>query len=209
MSFQGDFTRENNIKNNKAEWNVNSLNTGIPNIWEGSLTDYLLLRDEHTLNENKETLGFGVKLMETGDHYKLSERASKYTILILVLNFLAFLIFEMKSKVKIHIVQYLLVGLSICLFYLLLLSISEYVGFHWAYLLTATIISTIIFYYTKGIFCKTKPAVIISSLIAILYTYVYIILKLTDSALITGTIGLTLILIAVMSLTKDLNKQQE
>jgi inner membrane protein len=206
INFDGDFARENSSNNNISHWKVNSLNTGIPSLWEGDLADYVNLNQ--LKSNQRETLGFGIKLIQSGDHYKLSDRASKYTILVLVLNFLALLIFEMRSKIKIHIIQYLLIGLSICLFYLLLLSISEYVGFELSYLIASLVISGLIFFYSKGIFTHLKPAFILTSLIGLLYVYVYITLKLSDSALITGTIGLTIIMSVVMQFTKDLNKNQ-
>ncbi len=92
---------------------------------------------------------FGVELLSILDAYRYVERSIKYGVLFLVLVFTTFFLFEVTARQKIHPFQYLMVGAALCLFYLLLLSISEFIGFGWAYLIAAVASTLLITWYCR------------------------------------------------------------
>lgn len=88
------------------------------------------------------------------------------------------------NKTRIHALQYLLVGLALCLFYSLLLSFSEHVGFNPAYLLSSALTIILVGGYMFGITKKKKPSLIMSGLLAILYIYIFVLIQLETFALL-------------------------
>ena len=100
---------------------------------------------------------FGVELFRSVDHYQKATRSSKYAVLFIFLTFLVFFLLEIFSKQKLHAIQYLLVGFSMILFYLLLLSLSEHIPFWGAYGIASVTVVTMITGYIKGVL-KNKTA---------------------------------------------------
>ena len=96
------------------------------------------------LNEAK----LGVELLLPIDHYQKSMRSVKYAILFIALNFIIFLFIELKSKTRIHPFQYSLVAFALLIFYALLTSIGEQIGFNWAYLISAVAVTLLISWYS-------------------------------------------------------------
>jgi inner membrane protein len=90
----------------------------------------------------------GVSLLSSVDHYRQSDRAVKYGILFLTLTFVTYFLFEMLTKSWLNPFHYILVGGALCLFYLLLLSFSEVIGFMWAYLISSVATSALIGWFT-------------------------------------------------------------
>ena len=119
-------------------------------------------------------------------------------MLVILLTFIGVLFVEMTRKKNIHAFQYLLVGLALILFYSLLVSISEHLSFGLAYLIAAVMTTTLITAYIYGAIRIRGTALCIGGLLAILYTYVYVLLQLETYALLAGSIGLFVILAAVM-----------
>ena len=148
---------------------------------------------------------FGVKLLLPVDEYQKTMRSAKYGILFVILTFVAFFFVEILDRRRIHPIQYLLVGFAICLFYLLLLSISEHVSFNWAYLIGGGIILTLITFYVRYVFQNLRLTVLFSGVLALLYGFFYSLLQLEDYSLLLGSFGLLLILGAVMYLTRHVN----
>ena len=132
-------------------------------------------------------------------------RSAKYAILIILLLFAVIFFTEMMEKSRIHVLQYLLVGLALCLFYSLLLSISEHVGFNMAYLISAVLTIGLVGGYMLGIIKKKKPAFIMSGLLSVLYIYIFILIQLETFALLAGSLGLFVILAAVMYFSKKID----
>ena len=187
-SFIGIFSPESTIDNEqfKATWNILSFNREIPETW----TD-----------ENFADLGnnsFGVNLIETVDHYQQNMRSAKYALMFIVLTFIVFFFVEIFTKKPIHIFQYVLVGIALILFYSLLLSLSEQIGFGWAYLVAsvATILMITIYFYS--LIKQKLPTFILAGTMLILYAFLYIILQIEDFALLFGSIFLFVILGVIM-----------
>lgn len=187
-SFIGSFSPEYKIDNKQfnASWNILSFNREIPDMWtDNNVAD---------LGSNS----FGVNLIETVDHYQQNMRSAKYSLMFISLTFIVFFFVEIFTKKPIQFFQYVLVGIALILFYSLLLSFSEQIGFGFAYLVAsaATVILTTIYLYSL---IKQKTAtVILFSIMLILYAFLYIILQIEDFALLFGSIFLFIILGVIM-----------
>ena len=148
---------------------------------------------------------FGVNLFMPVDLYHKIERSLKYSILFIGLTFLAFFVFEVFQTVRVHPLQYLFVGFALCVFYLLLLSIAEHIGFTWAYLLATAGVTGMITTYSVSVLGTRKRAAGMAGLLLGLYTFLYVILELEAYSLLMGSIGLFIILGVVMYLTRNVN----
>lgn len=116
-----------------------------------------------------------------------------------------FFLQETFDRMRIHPLQYLLVGFALCLFYLLLLSLSEHVAFQYAYLAATAGIVGLITLYGFAILGARKRALGLGAMLAGLYGYLYTLLQMEDYALVMGSLGLFAILAAVMFLTRKVN----
>ena len=108
--------------------------------------------------KNIDNSSFGVNFKIPVEQYQQSMRSAKYAILIILLTFGVIFFTEIMNKTRIHALQYLLVGLALCLFYSLLLSFSEHIGFNPAYLLSATLTIILVGGYMFGITKRKKPS---------------------------------------------------
>ena len=156
----------------------------------------------------------GVMLYLPVDSYRMATRAIKYGFLFLSLTFLSFFVFEItsKDKRKIHPLQYLLMGLAMCVFYLLLVSVSEFLSFGIAYLIAALMTVLLIGIYSYGVITKkqnTNFPILISTIIALLYAFLYVLLVLQDFSLLLGSLGTFVIIALIMYATKDIEWYNE
>ncbi len=148
---------------------------------------------------------FGVEFLSSIDSYRNVERSTKYGILFIAMVFIAFFLFEVLALLRIHTVQYVLVGLALSLFFLILLSLSEFLPFWAAYLLaTAAAIGMIVSYSAKFLGSGRRTAILASELAAV-YAYLYVVLQLQDYSLLMGSALLVGSLGALMYLTRDVN----
>ncbi|MBC8173335.1 MAG: cell envelope integrity protein CreD [Chitinophagales bacterium] len=196
-SFNGAFLPdERNVTDTgfTANWKVLQLNRNYPQSWEGDL-----------YNDAMYASSFGVDLIKPANDYQQSMRSVKYAILILALTFLVFFLVEILNGRRIHPFQYILVGLALCLFYILLVSFSEQLDFGIAYIISAGAIVLMITLYSLSIFKSTKLSALLSVILIALYSFLYIILQVSDYALIIGSIGLTIILALTMFFTRKIN----
>ena len=194
-SFNGSFlptNREVTDSGFAADWSILHLNRSFPQFWEG---------------DRYEVCGssFGLRLLIPADTYQKSMRTSKYALLFIVFTFAAFFLSEIISRQRVHPVQYLLIGLAVVLFYVLLLSISEHLGFDVAYVLSATAITTMVTGYSKSILRNNRFTLSVCAVLMILYAYLYIVLQVEDYALVMGSIGLFVVLAAVMYITRRID----
>lgn len=148
---------------------------------------------------------FGVKLIFPVDVYQIAMRSAKYASLFIVLTFAAFFLFEVLNRLRVHPIQYLLVGFAMCQFYLLLLAISEYAHFDLAYAVAAFSTIALISLYSRFVLGGIKKAGIIGALITGIYAYLYVVLQAEDSSLLLGSVGLFAMLAAVMFLTRKVD----
>ena len=193
-SFDGAFITDSNTVNDKgftANWKVLNLNRNFPQEWTNSA---------YNISE----AAFGVNLLIPVDHYQKSMRSAKYSIMFILLTFLVFLFTELLNGFKIHPVQYLLVGLALIIFYTLLLSISEQLGFATAYLISSGAIILLISLYSKTIFKEKRLMALLAGILIILYGFLFVILRSEDYALLIGSIGLFIVLCVIMYLSRKI-----
>ena len=193
--FFGAFLPSYDLDKNgfNAKWNVLELNRDFPRVFYNleviNIADYQ----------------FGVNLVETANNYQKNERAVKYGLLIVGLTFLVFFFMEMLLSLKVNLIQYGLIGIALILFYTLLLSISEFLTFNIAYLISCIATIGLIFALSKSLFILKQPALALAALLSILYGFIFIIIQLEDTALLIGSIGLFLILATTMYISRKVN----
>ncbi len=196
-SFNGTFLPDERTITDKgfeAKWHILQLNRNYPQMWQGSM-----------YSDNLHDSAFGVDLIESLDDYQKSMRSVKYAILIIALTFLVFFLVEMMNGKRIHPFQYILVGLALCLFYILLVAISEQLNFDAAYLISASAIILMISLYSRSIFTSTKLSFLLFGILTLLYGFLFVTLQMSDYALLTGSIGLTVMLALTMYFTRNIN----
>ena len=109
---------------------------------------------------------------------------------------------EVLLKVRVHPIQYLLIGAALCLFYLLHLSLAEHLGFALAYLIASITIAALNGVYSFWVLGTAKRAALISTLLSGLYAYLYAVLQQQDFALLSGSLALLVALATVMFFTR-------
>ncbi|MHB9019655.1 MAG: inner membrane CreD family protein [Minisyncoccota bacterium] len=137
--------------------------------------------------------------------YRLVDRVIKYAILFISLTFIAFFLIEAIYQLRLHPIQYLLVGLGLAEFYLLLLAFMEHIGFMWAYIIAAAMTILLISLYSYFILKSKKGGVLIAVLLTFIYSYLFAILNLETYALLSGALLLFAVLFGIMFITRNLN----
>ena len=168
-----------------ARWNFTQANLPFANVMRAG-------------SEQTNTMAFGVSLVQPADQYNKTMRSVKYGILFIGLTFAFFFIIELMQKKPFHPVQYVLVGLALVIFYTLLLAISEYILFDYAYLIAASATILLISFYAKSHFNSWKTGSIFFLLLSCLYAFIFVLIRLEDTALLVGSIGLFIVLALVM-----------
>ena len=146
---------------------------------------------------------FGVRMVKPVTQYRQTERATKYGLLVIFLVFIAGFVVEMVSKKSINIIQYLVIGASLVLFYSLLLAFSDFLSFGIAYLIAAVMTTIALCCYFRGI-VKNKWAYLLAGLVALSYGVIYVLLQMETYAFLAGTLVLFLILCIIMYLTRNI-----
>ncbi len=151
------------------------------------------------------TIAFGVTMLQPADQYAKTSRSVKYAILFIGLTFALFFIVELTQKRPVHPVQYVLIGLALVIFYTLLLSVSEFILFDYAYLTASLATIVLITLYAWGHFRNWKPAGIFFGILSTLYGFIFVLIRLEDTALLVGSIGLFVVLALVMYASRKIN----
>ncbi len=194
-SFSGAFIPKNRSitpAGFNANWKVLHFNRNYPQQWTDQSYDMAKSR-------------FGVDLFVAADHYQKSMRSSKYAILVITLTFLVFFLIEVINKIRIHPFQYILIGLALCVFYTLLLSIAEQLGFNTAYGIAAASVIILIALYVKAIISNKRIAMALAALLGVLYGFIFVIIQMESYSLLVGSIGLFLIIGLTMYFTRKIN----
>ena len=194
-SFQGGWLPERRSlgpKGFEAEWTIAYLGRNFPQAW----------KDAAVSKETLESARFGFDLIETTDHYQMAARSVKYAGLFLLLTFATLWLVEVLARVSVHPIQYLLIGAAMCVFYLLELSLSEHLGFGFAYCVATVAIVAQIAGYCAAVLHSRRRAAIVSGMSAVLFCYLYVVLTNEDYALLIGSIGVFAILAVIMYLTR-------
>lgn len=196
-SFDGDFlprTRSVSASGFEAAWSVPSLSTQAQQqfVQQGG--------EQRRMPES-----FSVSLGNPVDVYRLTERATKYGTMFILLTFAAFFVLEMVRRWRIHPMQYLMIGAALVLFFLLLLSIAEHLDFVWAYLVASAACIGLLAHYLRHVLGGWAPGLLMSGLLVALYGVLYGILISEDNALMMGSLLLFGVLAAVMVATRKVD----
>jgi len=194
-SFQGRFVPDNREISKDgftADWKILDMNRNFPQQWSG--TQYNVFNSK-----------FGVELIKPVGEYQKNMRSIKYSILIIVLIFLIYFFFEILGKFRIHPIQYSFIGLALTMFFVLLLSISEQVGFNIAYLISAVATSIMILIYSASLLKNKKQLGVLTGFLITIYGFIYVVLQLEDYALLAGSIGLFIALFATMFYSRKID----
>jgi inner membrane protein len=197
-SFQGNWLpNQRTIRNDgfEAKWTIQYLGRNYPQKWK---------RDANPQSAISES-AFGIKLITPIDYYRMAERSIKYEILFLVFTFAVLWLFQVLAKVRIHAIQYLLVGAGLCIFYLLELSLAEHIGFFLAYTCAALPVIALIFFYSVAVLHGYLRGIIMSIVLLLLYGYLYILLLNQDYALLVGSVCLFVVLAVIMYITRKVD----
>jgi inner membrane protein len=179
----------------QATWRIPGLARGFPQQWRN--------RGVGTAEWAK--AAFGVRLVVPVDHYNQSSRSVKYAGLFLLLTFTAFFLFELLLRARLHPMNYLLVGSAMCLFYLLLVALSERMPFGGAYWLATAATLGLIGAYAFALVRNRLATAGLVGFLGGLYGYLYVLLRLEDSSLLLGALALFVVLAVVMYLTRNLD----
>jgi inner membrane protein len=171
-----------------ARWQIPHLARSIPQAW---------LYSDNALNRMK-TYQFGVDFIVPVDFYQVVSRAAKYAMMFLATAFMAVFVMEIRSQRKVHAVQYLLVGIAMAFFYVLLLSFAEQIGFLFSYLIAAAATTLLISTYVGSVQASVLKGLAMLVILSLLYGLLYMILQLEDYALLAGAIAGFIMLAVVM-----------
>jgi inner membrane protein len=197
-SFFGAYLPETRAVNKdgfNAAWHVSYLGRNVPQQWLGA----------EVKDVDFNASAFGVSFLSPVDAYTATRRAVKYEILFVGLTFLVFFLIELFQRVRLHPIQYLMVGFGLCLFYLLLLAFSEHLGFGLAYGIASLTIVGVVGGYCSAILGKTRMALLAIGQLSILYGFMFVLLQVQDYALLGGALGLLLVLTLVMYVTRKID----
>lgn len=199
-SFIGHFlpkTRDINEQGFSAYWETSFF----ANTIEQHLRQCASTQICHEFNHNT----FGVALHQPVNIYTQAKRSLKYALLFIGLTFVVFFLFEILKGLAIHPIQYGLVGISLALFYLLLISLSEHISFGLSYLIaTIACVGMLSFYVSFVLRSKTR-AIIFGLSLTGLYGALHMLIRSQDYALLMGTILLFCILTFIMAITRHID----
>lgn len=194
-SFNGAFlpdNREVSAQGFNANWNILHLNRNFPQAWTGN---------RHAI----QPASFGIDLILPVDNYQKSYRSIRYAILFIVFTFLVFFFIEVLNKIFIHPIQYILVGIALIIFYTLLLSISEHLKYNMAFIVSASATLLLIAGYVKAILKSNNLTLLLSGILTVLYSFIFVIIQLQDYALLIGSIGVFMILGLTMYFSRKID----
>ena len=211
--FNGDFLpRDRSIseKGFRAEWQISSLATNaqaqylagarVPGMTPAGSVDA-----EHMAETVSGLDAIGISLVEPVNIYTQADRASKYGILFVVLTFVGFFMFELIKQLRIHPIQYGLVGLALAIFFLLLMALSEQIEFAMAYLAASLACIGLIGYYVSHVLRSWLRGLGFAAMLSTLYAALYGLLISEDNAMVLGAGLLFLILAAIMIVTRKID----
>ncbi len=197
-SFTGAFLpaqRTIDVRHVEASWQVLDLNRGFGQRWL-----------EHEMEASTlDGAAFGLALYQPVDLYQQNVRAGKYGLLFIALTFAAFFLFEVLKRLRVHPVQYLFIGLALATFYIVLLALSEQIGFGLAYALAATAVVGLVGGYAAAVLATRRAGLLLGSLLAAVYGLLYVLVASEQYSLLVGSCALLGLLGAAMFLTRKVD----
>ncbi len=178
-----------------AHWQVLDLNRSYGQHWQ----------EGETHRVYPATSAFGVNLYQPADLYQRNERAGKYGVLFIALTFVAFFLFEVLKKLRVHPVQYLLVGLALTTFYVVLLALSEQIGFARAYLAAAVAVVLMVGGYASAVLRARRAGVMLGLTLSLVYALLNGLVVSEQYSLLMGAIALLCVVAVLMYLTRKVD----
>ncbi|MEQ9561562.1 MAG: cell envelope integrity protein CreD, partial [Woeseiaceae bacterium] len=200
-SFSGSYlphTREISDDGFRADWQVSSIGRSLPSHWSKA----------SGAAHSTESAMFGVDLYMPISIYRLTLRAVTYGVLFVVLTFVSYFMFEVIAGLRLHPLQYLMVGMANVIFFLLLISLAEHIGFGWSYIASALASSGLVVGYSYAVLGQRRRAMIVGTVLFVLYCFLYMTLKAETYALLAGSIGLWAALAVIMYMTRRIDWYQ-
>ena len=194
-SFDGAFLpaeRKIGADGFEAHWQVLDLNRSYGQHWQ----------QDNNHSVDVASAAFGVGLYQPAGIYQQNDRAGKYGILFVALTFVAFFLFEILRKLRVHPVQYLLVGLALTTFYLVLLALSEQVGFGLAYLAAAAAVVVLVGGYATAVLRARRAGLTLGATLALVYALLYGLVVSEQYSLLMGAFALLVVVALLMYLTR-------
>jgi Inner membrane protein involved in colicin E2 resistance len=179
-----------------AHWHLLDLNRSYGQHW----TD-----DGDGMDKSLQASTFGVQLYQPVDVYQRNERAGKYGLLFIAMTFVAFFLFEVLKRLRVHPVQYLLVGAALATFYVVLLALSEQIGFGAAYAMAAAAVVLIIGGYATAVLRARRAGLLLGGVIALIYAMLYGLIAAEQYALLIGALVLLVMVALMMYLTRRID----
>jgi inner membrane protein len=174
---------------------VLELNRNFPQSWAGEATpDGTLL-----------ATAYGVQLHQPVDTYQRNERAIKYALLFIAITLMTIFLWEHLSGLRLHAVQYFMVGLALSVFYLLLLAFSEHLPFGAAYAIAAAALTALLGIYLAGALRSQRAGALAAGTIASVYGLLYLLVLSEQYALLLGALLVFAVLAAIMLVTRRLD----
>jgi len=199
-SFIGDVLPAVRVVNDdgfSADWTIPLLNRSFPQAWPSCITVAI---DE---------IEAGVRLFEPVALYDLVTRAVKYGLLFITLTFLTLGLIEFVMKVKLSLVQFLLIGVALAMFFLILVALAEHMGFTIAYILASFTVVVINTLYCSAILRRRSLVALVGGVLTAIYGILYTILKAEDFALLGGTLLLVVALMVTMYFTRRIHDPRD
>lgn len=224
-SFNGGFLpddRKVGQEGFQAVWNIASFGRKLPQQWIGlqriynfadiplSREDMIMTSEELSNPASQSSVATDTDMVQVNflpevNNYQKTYRVAKYGILVIVLTFASLFFTEIIKKQRIHILQYILIGIAMVVFYSLLLAISEHLGFNIAYLIASIATVSLIASFILMITQQKKTAFLFGMILALFYVFIYVLMQLRDYSLIVGSIGIFIILAVLMKLSTKVN----
>ena len=193
--------REVNADGFSATWSTHALSRGFPaTVTAAELGS--VLADVRQIHGRSNGLGYSILTLNTP--YRAVERSIKYGVLFVVMTLVSIVCIELVSRVRLHIVQYGVVGAGLVMFFLTVLSLSEHLGFAMGYGLAALILAAMILAYVLVAARSRAVAFATGLVLIVLYAALYFILQMDEYALLVGTVLLLALLAALMFATKSI-----
>ncbi|HUG12850.1 MAG TPA: cell envelope integrity protein CreD [Opitutaceae bacterium] len=192
-------SREINAGGFDAEWHSTHFSRAFSQSWTSKQTALTEAMTAITASAS------GVDFAQPVDGYRLAERAQKYGVLFFVLVFAVFFLFEVSAPLRIHPLQYAMVGAALCLFFLGFLALSEFLPTGAAYALAAGACTALVSFYSLSVLKSGRRTSVIAGGLAATYGYLYFVLKSQDYALLAGTAALFIALAIVMFFTRRID----
>jgi len=199
-AFDGRYLPDNrtiNANGFTAKWHMLYYNRPFPQQW---------LNDDSLLTKkDKEQATFGVRMQLPVDQYRETTRTAKYAILVILLTFVSLFLTELIRKQRIHLFNYTLIGAAMIVYYTLLLSFSEHMGFNLAYLIASASTITLISWFTSSLLNNKSMALLFGSILTTFYGFIYVLVQLEELSLLIGSVALFIIVALLMYFSRKIN----